>query len=127
MVAVEEPLVTQQEDVKEDNAQETIPEISKPEIIETPENLAIKENILQALGLQSLKAAEEAKLKEKIAPRSDIYTGTLKTVIKLNRSDKKKGRNSLKMTLQKNKSKGSDSDLAGGDDDTGYKIMKEVS
>lgn len=138
-VVYEEPMV-ENDDLKENIVEETIPipetfpipepiptpEPSQPQIIETPENLAIKENILQALGLQSLKAAEEAKLKEKVTPKSDSYTGTLKTVIKLNRYDKKKGRNSLKMTLQKNKSKGSDSDLAGGDDDMGYKIMKEV-
>lgn len=95
------------------------------EIIETPENLAIKENILQALGLQSLKAAEEAKLKEKEkGPKSD-YTGTLKTVIKLNRCEKKKVKNPLKMTLQKNKSK--EADAVKSENDSGYKIMKEVS
>ncbi|XP_044255471.1 uncharacterized protein LOC123005682 isoform X2 [Tribolium madens] len=76
----------------------------EPQIEETAENLAIKENILQALGLQSLKAAKEARLKskEKTEPKSDYYTGTLKTVIKINRGEKKKGRN-MKMTLHKSK------------------------
>lgn len=99
---------------------------NKIEIIETPEQKLIKENILHALGLQSLKAAEAAKLKEKAPSKNENYTGTLKTVIKLNRLDKKKGRNCLKMTLQKNKGKGVDSDAAGGDEETRYKIMKEV-
>ncbi|RZC37265.1 uncharacterized protein BDFB_004147 [Asbolus verrucosus] len=87
-------------------------------IEETPENLAIKENILQALGLQSLKAAREARLKhkEKAELRNDYYTGTLKTVIKINRGDKKKGRNSMKMSLYKNKNKSIDYDTNGIDD-----------
>ncbi|CAH0560024.1 unnamed protein product [Brassicogethes aeneus] len=94
-----------------------------PKIEESAEEKALKENILQALGLQSLQAAEEAKSKEK-APKTDGgYTGTLKTVIKINR-EKKKGRNSLKMTLQKNKGKG-DAESSGVED--GYKIMKESS
>lgn len=108
-------------------------------ILETPENLAIKENILSALGLQSLKAAEEAKRdKQKPVIKNDEYTGTLKTVIKLNRNnDKKKGRNPLKMTLQKSKSRSSKdgdcdnlkSDGASGRSDgenACYKVMKEV-
>ncbi|KAL3265948.1 hypothetical protein HHI36_010136 [Cryptolaemus montrouzieri] len=94
---------------------------------ETEEEVAIKENILNALGLQSLKAAEEAKMKEKEKTISKVetYTGTLKTVIKLNRDNKKKGKNHpLKMTLQKNKSKGGDGNTGSQDD---YKIMKEAS
>lgn len=120
-----------------------------PEVEErSPEELAEKENILnvilhslfqlnafmqllffQALGLQSLRAANEAKhqkIKDKEKPstssgKGDIYTGTLKTVIKIN---KKKGKNSFKMTLQKNKSK-PDGEANSGEE--GYKIMKEVS
>ncbi|XP_076251091.1 enhanced adult sensory threshold isoform X2 [Rhynchophorus ferrugineus] len=94
---------------------------------ESPEELAEKENILNALGLQSLRAANEAKhqkIKDKEKPststgRGDIYTGTLKTVIKIN---KKKGKNSFKMTLQKNKTK-ADGEANSGEE--GYKIMKE--
>ncbi|CAG9822994.1 unnamed protein product [Phaedon cochleariae] len=76
---------------------------------ESAEELAVKESILQALGLQSLRAAEEAKqktTKEKPASwKSDSYTGTLKTVIKINRDKKKGGKGSIKMTLQKSKPK----------------------
>lgn len=117
--------------------------ILKEDITETPENQAIKENILNALGLQSLRAVEEAKLREseKHKQRNDVYTGTLKTVIKLNRHmDKKKSkeRNPLKMTLQKSKgrsSKEGDCDNMKSDGTFGknegenacYKVMKEVS
>lgn len=96
-------------------------------IEETPEDLAVKENILQALGLQSLQAAEEARLKSKDkAEVKPTYTGTLKTIIKLNRGDKKKGR-SMKMTLQKNKSKLSEYDFTPGVDDLEFKAIKEVN
>ncbi|XP_045480002.1 uncharacterized protein LOC123684682 isoform X2 [Harmonia axyridis] len=92
------------------------------------EEAAIKESILNALGLQSLKAAEEARLREKEKPAGATkpeYTGTLKTVIKLNRDSKKKGKNHpLKMTLQKNKGKNGEG-TSGTQDD--YKIMKEGS
>lgn len=103
--------------------------LNKVEIVETPENLAIKENILQALGLRSLKAAAQAKIKEKerwTRNDSSSYTGTLKTVIKINRCEKKKGKNSLKMTLQKNKGRTSDGDACKSENESGYKIMKEV-
>lgn len=97
------------------------------EVNETPENLAIKENILQALGLQSLKAAEEAKTKGRTIKND--YTGTLKTVIKLNRSDKKKGRGAVKMTLHKNKNKvikENNSELIDVLDESDLKNAKEV-
>ena len=67
---------------------------------ETPENLAVKESIFQALGLQSLRAAEAA---AKLKSKQINYTGTLKTVIKLSRNEKKKGKASLKMTTHKYK------------------------
>lgn len=75
-----------------------------------------------------MRAAEEAKqkTKEKPAPKSDSYTGTLKTVIKINR-DKKKGRNSFKMTLQKNKGKAASAIVEPATNDENYEIMKEVS
>lgn len=95
------------------------------------EDLLVKEHILQALGLQSLKAAEEAKLKqkEKFFSKGDSYTGTLKTVIKLPKFEKKKGRSSVKMTLHKTKKSSmagtsKEDDFRGEDD---YKILKEVS
>lgn len=105
-------------------------------IEETPEEQAIKENILSALGLQSLKAAEEAK-KQKTQVKPDVYTGTLKTVIKLNRQAERKKRNPLKMTLQKSKRNWKEGDADNGKSDGGggksdgenscYKVMKEVS
>lgn len=89
-----------------------------PADYETPENLTIKENILQALGLQSNKAAKEANLKnkEKSDVKSDIYTGSLKTVIKISRLEKKRGRN-LKMGLHKNR-KSADIEPSGGEPNT---------
>lgn len=104
--------------------------MQKVDVVETPEELATKENILHALGLQSLKAAEEAKNlkgKERWTRTDGNYTGTLKTVIKINRCEKKKSKTSLKMTLQKNKSKSSDTDPVKSENESGYKIMKEVS
>ncbi|XP_022827052.1 uncharacterized protein LOC111356799 [Spodoptera litura] len=92
---------------------------------ETPESQKRKENVLRTLGLLTHKAAKEAKIeklrekeriygsnyggmmsnKSKAAKTQGDYTGTLKTVIKLNRGagDKKKHRSSLKMTFQKSK------------------------
>lgn len=119
---------TSQELIETDNDSIETKE-KKVEIVETPESLAIKESILQALGLQSLRAAEEAKQKskEKLVPKNDNYTGTLKTVIKLNRNEKKRGKNSLKMTLQKSRKSGrEDNDLVKGEDESS-KHMKEVS
>ncbi|XP_047997506.1 titin-like isoform X2 [Leguminivora glycinivorella] len=90
---------------------------------ETPESQKRKENVLRTLGLLTHKAAKEAKIeklkeKQRIANMNMIkkskqgsgdYTGTLKTVIKLNRGgadrDKKKYRSSLKMTFQKSKNR----------------------
>ncbi|XP_028037163.1 uncharacterized protein LOC114248202 isoform X3 [Bombyx mandarina] len=92
---------------------------------ETPETKRHKEYVLRTLGLLTHKAAKEAKIeklreKERIygtsfgglvhkskSAKSGDYTGTLKTVIKLNRGsgerEKKKQRSSLKMTFQKSK------------------------
>lgn len=100
-------------------------------LLETPESQKRKENVLKTLGLLTHKAAKEAtieKLKEReriygsmsglmnknkaVKSGSGDYTGTLKTVIKLNRGsgtgerEKKRCRSSLKMTFQKSKSRG---------------------
>lgn len=125
----------------------------KERIVETPENMAIKENILSALGLQSLRAAEEAAKMRKVpvsvqassngagssgtsnitnvGGTSSYSSGTLKTVIKLNRDRTKKPRSSLKMTLQKsNKPKGVKTDQENAPqspDADEYKVMKEKS
>ncbi|XP_066154229.1 uncharacterized protein east isoform X2 [Euwallacea fornicatus] len=99
-------------------------QIGKKASHESAEELAKKESILNALGLQSLKTAKGSpypKRKSKAsAAKSDPYTGTLKTVIKIN---KKKRKNSLKMTLQK--SKGIKHDSEGANTEEGYHIMKE--
>ncbi|KAI8431940.1 hypothetical protein MSG28_004477 [Choristoneura fumiferana] len=92
---------------------------------ETPESQKRKENVLRTLGLLTHKAAKEAKIEKlkekqriyganmsgmmnkKSSKSSGDYTGTLKTVIKLNRGtgdrEKKKYRSSLKMTFAKSK------------------------
>ncbi|KAK6621077.1 hypothetical protein RUM43_011383 [Polyplax serrata] len=66
-------------------------------IEESPEDLVTKETILSALGLQSLKAAaESAQRKKENQNQNSVYqtenggyTGTLKTVIKIQRQEKK--------------------------------------
>ncbi|KAJ2951712.1 hypothetical protein O0L34_g13874 [Tuta absoluta] len=111
---------------------------------ETPESQKRKENVLRTLGLLTHKAAKEAKIeklkeKERIysgminkksSKTSGDYTGTLKTVIKLNRGtgerDKKRYRSSLKMTF-KTKNRGKLQPEEGQDqneDDTYYTIER---
>lgn len=123
---------TENIDSKKSDVDYNLQETSEFNDSENPqqEDLIVKEHILQALGLQSLRAAEEAKQKqkEKVLSKGDNYTGTLKTVIKLPKFDKKKGRSGVKMTLHKMKktavaSTSKEDDLRGEDD---YKIMKEV-
>lgn len=117
---------------KTENSSNNVTETLESTTTDSQEDLTVKENILQALGLQSLRAAEEAKQKqkEKVTIKNDNYTGTLKTVIKLNRLEKKKGRNPVKMTLQKTKKSSSTSAIKEQEDfkcdDDVYKIMKEV-
>lgn len=113
---------------------------------ETPESQKRKENVLRTLGLLTHKAAKEAKI-EKLKEKERIYkskaaksasgasvvhTGSLKAVIKLNRSsgdrDKKKYRSSLKMTFQKSKNRSGKPAPEGGEaadeDDTYYTIER---
>ncbi|CAH1183261.1 unnamed protein product [Ceutorhynchus assimilis] len=107
-------------------------DVKKPEeteaVKESPEQLAEKECFLGALGLQSLRAAKESPQPRKKGKATtskaaaDSYTGTLKTVIKIN---KKRGKNSFKMTLQKNKNKSEKVEAAGGTGEDGYKVLKE--
>lgn len=62
--------------------------------------------------------------------RNSESTGTLKTVIKLNRGEKRKPRLPLKMTLQKGKGKGAEKDANGGEgngETAFYIIQSEVS
>jgi hypothetical protein len=112
-------------------------------LLETPESQKRKENILRTLGLLTHKAAKEAKI-EKLKEKERIYkskaaksgsgpsmmqTGSLKTVIKLNRGtgDKKKYRSSLKMTFQKSKNRSGKPAPEGGEaaeDDAYYTIER---
>lgn len=143
------PLVSSQVDEKKASSSPPPPVILQ--LVESPEKQKQKEKILRTLGLLTLKEADEAKLEKqkqkelliksskanmpKSSTNSDGYTGTLKTVIKINRTspDKKKSRSPLKMTFQKSKSRGSKlvSDGASGDsesdDSPHYTIHKEVS
>lgn len=108
---------------------------------ESPEERIQKESHLKTLGLLTHQAAEEAtiekqKQREKIkaskGKKNSEYTGTLKTVIKLHRgsNDKKKGNQSLKMTLHKGRAKnGSDKSdthsTANSEEDTYYTIQQQ--
>ncbi|KAJ8684233.1 hypothetical protein QAD02_020025 [Eretmocerus hayati] len=84
---------------------------STEKLLETPEELAKKEDILRQLGLESWE-----KVKERKAKKEEQYTGTLKTVIRLKDKDKerikekdkdkdkdgkKRSRSPLKMVLNK--------------------------
>lgn len=116
--------------------------------LDPPEKQKQKEIILRHLGLLTHEAAKKAKLdrqkqremyakqvsKHTLKMMDSGYTGTLKTIIKLNRSpDKKKSRSPLKMTFQKSKGRGSKavSDSISGsdesDDNPHYTIHKDVS
>lgn len=78
------------------------------------------------MGLQRLQDAEQnrQKSKDKAVMKIDNYTGTLKTVIKINR-DKKKGR---KTSAHKIKAKSNEEEFHIEDDSPRehYKIVKEV-
>lgn len=107
---------------------------------ESPEEKIQKESHLKTLGLLTHQAAEEAtiekqkqrdKIKANKGKKNPEYTGTLKTVIKLHRTnDKKKGNQSLKMTLHKGRVKnGSDKSdthsTANSEEDTYYTIQSQ--
>lgn len=121
-----------------------------PTIPESPERLKQKESHFLTLGLLTHKAAVAAKIekqkrreqqhsnsKSSKSQRGSDYTGTLKTVIKLHRptgggdkSDKKKSRLPLKMTLHKGRGKTvNDKETTSAhnsEDDTYYTIQNEV-
>lgn len=125
---------------------------------ETPENLKQKESHLKTLGLLTHEAAlsaaiEKQKRREQLKASTGAsssssssnsgkskkntseYTGTLKTIIKLNRgNDKKKGRLPLKMTLHKGRGKngskadtGDNGSAGNSEEDTYYTIQNDVS
>lgn len=66
-------------------------------LLETPEDKAEKESILRMLGLESLEKAAE-RLNQKA--RREQYTGTLKTVIRVQK-DKKRSRSPLKLVFNR--------------------------
>lgn len=117
---------------------------------ETAEDRKQKESHLKHLGLLTHQAAEEAtiekqkrreQLKASLAnsghggkgKKQSDYTGTLKTVIKLHRGNnegKKKGNQSLKMTLHKGRAKNGngndrDSNSAGNSEEDTYYIQSQ--
>ncbi|XP_043283921.1 uncharacterized protein east isoform X2 [Venturia canescens] len=87
-------------------------------IDETPEDKAKKESILRLLGLESLEKAAERLNHQKA--RKEQYTGTLKTVIRVQKDkDKKRSRSPLKMVLKQGRGDGD------GDSPEFYTIQKE--
>lgn len=88
-------------------------------ILETPEDKLKKESILRILGLESLEKAAERMNHQKA--KKEQYTGTLKTVIRVQKEkDKKRSRSPLKMVLKQGRSDGD------GDSPEFYTIQKEV-
>ncbi|XP_034951154.1 uncharacterized protein east isoform X2 [Chelonus insularis] len=100
-------------------------------ILETPEDKERKESILRLLGLESLEKAAERLHYQKI--KREQYTGTLKTIIRVNKDkdkekekekdkdrDKKQSRSPLKMVLKQGRSDGD------GDSPEFYTIQKEL-
>ncbi|XP_043252385.1 uncharacterized protein LOC122397330 isoform X4 [Colletes gigas] len=91
-----------------------------PKIMETPEDKAKKESILRLLGLESLEKAAERLSHQKA--RKEQYTGTLKTVIRVQKEkdkDKRRSRSPLKMVLKQGRGDGE------GDSPEFYTIQKE--
>lgn len=94
-----------------------------PKILETPEDKAKKESILRLLGLESLEKAAERLNNQKA--KKEQYTGTLKTVIRVQKEkekDKRRSRSPLKMVVLK-QGRGDGE----GDSPEFYTIQKEVS
>ncbi|XP_014476034.1 PREDICTED: uncharacterized protein LOC106745188 isoform X2 [Dinoponera quadriceps] len=92
-----------------------------PKILETPEDKAKKESILRVLGLESLEKAAERLNHQKA--RKEQYTGTLKTIIRVQKEkdkEKKGSRSPLKMVL-KQQGRGDGE----GDSPEFYTIQKE--
>lgn len=105
-------------------------EIDESLINETPESIKEKESHLKLLGLLTHEAKATIE-KAKRSKSSSKTTGTLKTVIKLHRAEKRK-RLPLKMTFQKGRAKTSasadkDSVANSGGEDTYYTIQNDVS
>ncbi|XP_053983637.1 uncharacterized protein LOC128878965 isoform X1 [Hylaeus volcanicus] len=91
-----------------------------PKILETPEDKVKKESILRLLGLESLEKAAERLSHQKA--KKEQYTGTLKTVIRVQKDkdkDKRRSRSPLKMVLKQGRGDGE------GDSPEFYTIQKE--
>ncbi|XP_026668653.1 uncharacterized protein LOC108624068 isoform X2 [Ceratina calcarata] len=92
-----------------------------PKILETPEDKVKKESILRLLGLETLEKAAE-RLSHQRA-KKEQYTGTLKTVIRLQKEkdkDKRRSRSPLKMVLKQGRGDGEGDSL-----ENFYTIQKE--
>lgn len=91
---------------------------SVEKILETPEDRAKKEDVLRQLGLESWE-----RVKERKAKKEQQYTGTLKTVIRLQKEKdgKKRSRSPLKMVLKQQ------GRMEGEESFDFYTIQKEVS
>jgi hypothetical protein len=91
---------------------------SVEKILETPEDRAKKEDILRQLGLESWE-----RVKERKAKKEQQYTGTLKTIIRLQKEKegKKRSRSPLKMVLKQQ------GRMDGEESFDFYTIQKEVS
>ncbi|XP_072752235.1 uncharacterized protein East isoform X2 [Anoplolepis gracilipes] len=92
-----------------------------PKILETPEDKERKESILRTLGLESLEeAAKRLQNQQKI--KKEQSSGTLKTIIKVQKEkdkDKRGSRSPLKMILKQGRGEGE------GDSPEFYTIQKE--
>ncbi|CAL7941731.1 unnamed protein product [Xylocopa violacea] len=92
-----------------------------PNILETAEDKAKKESILRILGLEPLEKAAERISHQKA--KKEQYTGTLKTVIRVQKEkekDKRRSRSPLKMVLKQGRGDGE-----GDSPENFYTIQKE--
>ena len=93
-----------------------------PKILETPEDKAKKESILGILGLEPLEKAAERLNHQKA--KKEQSTGTLRTVIRVQKEkekDKRRSRSPLKMVLKQGRGDGE-----GDSPENFYTIQKEV-
>ncbi|CAG2055113.1 unnamed protein product, partial [Timema podura] len=81
---------------------------------ESPEDQAIKEKILSALGLQSLRAVKANATKPPSKKENVSYTGTLKTIIKVQRASDKRTR--TRMVQKQGRSRTGENSSGTGDD-----------
>lgn len=119
---VKTPETSVQKDLDEASTSGESSNSGTPKILETPEDKEKKESILRVLGLESLERAAERLNHQKA--RKEQYTGTLKTIIRVQKEkdkDKRGSRSPLKMVL-KQQGRGDGE----GDSPEFYTIQKEV-